>query len=78
MQIVCSEHIYEGLGLYGGGSVSSVVHPLISPAFLFARCIERFEADPIRLLVNLRVVTLPYTAINYRTRQFKMTVFQES
>ena len=27
---------------------------------------------------NLRVVTLPYTAIHYRTRQFKMTVFQES
>ena len=41
--------MYEGLGLYGCGSVSSVLHPLISPAFLFVRSIERFEVDPIRL-----------------------------
>ena len=34
-------------------SVWCTVHPLISPAFLFARSIERFEADPIRLLVLL-------------------------
>ena len=29
-------------------------------------------------LFNLRVVTLPCTVIYYSTRQFKMTVFQES
>ena len=27
------------------GSDSSMLHPLFSPAFLFARSIERFEAD---------------------------------
>ena len=47
--------MYEGLGLYGCGSVSSVLHPLISPAFLFVRSIERFEVDPIRLLFNHRL-----------------------
>ena len=56
MQIVCSEHIYEGLGFYGCGSVSSVLHPLISLAFLFVRSIERFEVDPIRLLFNVNNV----------------------
>ena len=56
------QSIYEGLGLYGCGSVSSVLHPLISLAFLFARCIERFEADPIRLLVNVLLVITYYLA----------------
>ena len=34
-----SEHIYEGLGLYGCGSDSSMLHPVFSPAFSFARSI---------------------------------------
>ena len=58
------QSIYEGLGLYGCGSVSSVLHPLISPAFLFARSIERFEADPdpIRLLFNVLLKITYYLA----------------
>ena len=64
MQIVCSERVYmyEGLGLYGCGSVSSVLHPLISPAFLFASSIERCEADPIRILFNVLLKITYYYA----------------
>ena len=44
------------------GSDSSMLHPLFSPAFLFARSIERFEADPIRLLFNVLLIITYYVA----------------
>ena len=44
------------------GSVSSVLHPLISPAFLFASSIERCEADPIRILFNVLLKITYYYA----------------
>ena len=51
MQIVCSEHIYEGLGLYGGGSVSSVYGASFHfPRFFICKIYRTFEADPIRLM----------------------------
>ena len=52
MPIVCSAYTC----VRGSKFIWLLLHPLISPAFLFARSIERFEADPIRLLFNVLLI----------------------
>ena len=61
MQIVCSEHIYEGLGLHGGGSSVSVYGASFNFLLLF-NLQDVFEADPIRLLFNVLLIITYYLA----------------
>ena len=63
MQIDYSEHIYDGLGLYGGGSVSSVYGASFNfPRFFICKIYRTFEADPIRLLFNVHLIITYYVA----------------